>query len=109
VTVASRNINPYQTRDGFGRRVAYARNAILKLGTDALARIYTRKFANCFEMYDGSAVVWALMHEALTGNGLLKNGIERTGSWPHWLEVYEHGQPRDERQLNLFPAPALPA
>jgi hypothetical protein len=102
MTTACRNKNPYQTREGFGRRVAYARKALLKLSADPLARIYTRKFDNCFEMYDGSAVVWALMHEALAANGSLKHGIERTGSWPHWLEVYEDGQPRDERQLNLF-------
>ena len=104
-----KNKNPYPTREGFGRRVGYARKALLKLSADPLARIYTRKFDNCFEMYDGSAVVWALMREALTGNDALKNGIERTGSWPHWLEVYQQGQARDERQLNFFSTPALPA
>ena len=102
------NKNPYQMLEGFGRRVACARKALLRLSADPLARIFTRSFDNCFEMHDGSAVVWALMHEALAGNDDLKQGIERTGSWPHWLEVYKEGQLRDERQLNLFSA-AIPA
>jgi len=73
MTAACKNKNPYQTREGFGRRVAYTRKALLKLSADPLARIYTRKFDNCFEMYDGSAVVWALVREAPTGNGALKH------------------------------------
>jgi hypothetical protein len=49
------------------------------------------------------------MREALTGNDALKNGIERTCSWPHWLEIYEQGQTRDERQLDLFSTSAVSA
>jgi hypothetical protein len=103
--------NPYETRPGFGRRVAYAKAALLKVSADPLAYIYTRKFDDCFEMHDGSAVVWALMREAIGGNDALARGIERMGArvWPHWLSVYEQGQAGDERQLNLFSAAAPPA
>ena len=58
------NKNPYPTRKGFGLRLYHAAKAIRKLGRDPYADIYTRGFDNCFENNDGSAVVWALMHEA---------------------------------------------
>jgi hypothetical protein len=51
-----------------------------------------RGFDNCFEMFDGDAVVWALMHEAAEGrDDALKRGIRNMGAsvWPQWLEVYE--------------------
>ena len=58
--------NPYPRRQGFSLRVANAKRALRRLGRDCLADIYTRGFDNCFEMFDGDAVVWALMREAVT-------------------------------------------
>jgi hypothetical protein len=60
----------------------------------ALANIYTRGFDNCFEMFDGTTVVRALMHEAVSGDVLLERGIGNMGKavWPHWLEVYEQAR-----------------
>jgi hypothetical protein len=98
--------NPYQRRPGFGLRVARAKSALRRLGADCLANIYTRGFDNCFEMFDGDAVVWALMHEAIGGDVLLERGIRNMGKavWPQWLEVYERrGEPApDANQLSLF-------
>ena len=60
--------NPYPRRQGFALRVANAKRALRRLGRDCLADIYTRGFDNCFEMFDGDAVVWALMREAMNGD-----------------------------------------
>ena len=82
--------NPFPTRKGFGLRVANARRALERLGRDCLARIYTRGFDNCFENYDGKAVVWQLMHDALNGNADLERGIRNMGGtcWDDWLALY---------------------
>jgi hypothetical protein len=95
--------NPYQRRAGFGLRVTRAKVALRRLGADCLAPIYTRGFDDCFEMYDGDAVVWALMHEAIGGDVLLERGICNMGK-AVWLEVYERrGEPApDANQLSLF-------
>jgi hypothetical protein len=86
--------NPYPTRKGFGLRVANARRALRRLGEGCLANVYTRGFDACFEMFDGDAVVWALMHAALSGDLVLERGIRNMGDqvWPQWLAVY-HAAP----------------
>jgi hypothetical protein len=98
--------NPYPRRQGFGLRVANAKRALRRLGRDCLAEIYTRGFDNCFEMFDGDAVVWALMREAVTGDEILERGIRNMGKdvWPHWLAVYEQcdGHATESAQLTLF-------
>jgi hypothetical protein len=100
--------NPYPRKPGFGLRVHYAKQALEVYGHDEFAPPYSRAFDNCFEMYDGKAVIWALMHSAIVkNNGDLAEGIRRTGKdvWPHWLEIYEqHGKyaPQQE-QLNFLP------
>jgi hypothetical protein len=84
--------NPYPRKAGFGLRLANAKRALRRLGRDCLANIYTRAFDNCFENFDGDAVVWALMHKAIEGHdAVLERGIRNMGAsvWPHWLEVYE--------------------
>ncbi len=84
--------NPYPTKPGFGLRVHYAKQALEVFGQDEHAPPYSRAFENCFEMFDGDAVVWALMHSAIAkNNGDLAEGIRRMGKdvWPHWLAVYE--------------------
>jgi len=89
--------NPYLTNKGFGLRCLRAQIALEKFGRDQLKRPYTRSFDNCFEMGDGNAVVWSLMHEATNGNDDLKRGIENMGKnvWPHWLDVYHRNdQPK---------------
>jgi len=98
--------NPYERRHGFGLRVACATKALRRLGEDCLANIYTRGFDNCFEMFDGDAVVWALMHAAIGGDVRLERGIRNMGKdvWPHWLEIYEQRgkHATDADQLSLF-------
>jgi len=59
-----RTNNPYPKQIGFGLRLHRAATAIKKLGNDPWAEIYTRGFDNCFEMGDGDAVVFGLMHKA---------------------------------------------
>jgi hypothetical protein len=84
--------NPYPRKRGFSLRVANAGRALRRLGHDCLANIYTRGFDSCFEMHDGSAVVWALMHQAIERqDSVLERGIRNMGVavWPQWLEVYE--------------------
>ncbi|MBL4877079.1 MAG: hypothetical protein JKY10_11380 [Cohaesibacteraceae bacterium] len=77
-------INPYTTHKGFGLRVYRAEHMLrqhaLKLDHD----IHTRTFDNCFEMFDGDAVVFALMDKAKselaqTGSSTLAAGINRVG------------------------------
>ena len=84
-------LNPYETRPGFARRVRTAKKAYEAFGRDYGRRPYSRAVEQCFEMYDGKAVVWALMAEAIGGNADLAEGIKRTGAavWPHWLRVYQ--------------------
>lgn len=74
--------NPYPKQPGFDVRVMRAETAIKQLAHDPHADIYTRSFDNCFEMYDGDAVVFALMHKAYAepdriGRSDLTNGIRQ--------------------------------
>ena len=98
--------NPYPRRQGFAFRVANAKRALRRLGRDCLADITTRGFDSCFEMFDGDAVVWALMREAINGDEVLERGIRNMGKdvWPHWLAVYEQrdGHAKGPMQLPLF-------
>ncbi len=71
--------NPYKTYPGFGLRVHHAQRIILKLGRDRYAEYSERTLDNCFEYYDGSAVVFALMYEAKNGNEILLQGIRNMG------------------------------
>ena len=109
-------INPYPRKKGFGLRVYRAEKAIKKLAADPFANIYSRAFDNCFEMGDGDAVVWALMHKAHQevdpyGQSLLTRGIQemfrRTlggQKYPEdWLKVYRNEEPsKDKCQLSFF-------
>lgn len=70
--------NPYITRPGFASG-SRTQRALSRLGVDCTANIFTRGFDNCFEMYDGDAVVWALMHAALNGDDILAAGIKTAG------------------------------
>jgi len=96
--------NPYPTYKGFGLRVANAKHSIERLGRDCLARIYTRGFDSCFEHYDGKAVIWRLMNDALNGNADLERGIRNLGRncWDEWLAIYHASQPEPDPEL--FPA-----
>jgi len=101
--------NPYPTQPGFGLRVKHAKAVLEIYGQDEFSKPYSRTFENCFEMFDGDAVVWSLMHDAIArNNGDLAEGIKRMGKnvWPHWLEVYEQRgvyAPRHE-QLTFLPS-----
>lgn len=98
--------NPYVTLPGFGLRVANAKRALKRLGSDCTANIFTRGFDNCFEMYDGEAVVWALMDAALNGDDLLAEGIRVAGErmWADWLKLY-----RATATVDLFTADGSPS
>jgi len=91
----SKRLNPYPKRRGFGFRYLRAKALLERYGRDCLAQPYSRSFDNCFEMYDGDAIVWALMRTALrneaSGDPSLAQGIRRLGKsvWPDWLRVYE--------------------
>ncbi|GEM_PF-1829132 len=97
--------NPFPTQKGFVLRVANAKRSLERLGRDGLAHIYTRGFDNCFENYDGKAVIWQLMHDALNGNADLERGIRNMGGtcWEHWLALYNAAQPKLHPDLFLSP------
>jgi hypothetical protein len=76
-------MNPYKIHPGFGNRVSYAANALKRLAegngwtTDRNNGVRDhpsqgRKMDNCFEMWDGDAVVWQLMHRAQTDPVLMR-------------------------------------
>lgn len=74
--------NPYPMRPGFGLRVHRAELALRRLGINPSLDIYRRSLDDCFEMGDGDAVVFALMHKAYTepdskGRSDLSQGIKR--------------------------------
>jgi hypothetical protein len=84
--------NPYPTKPGFGLRVARATRILKRYGmgwSQDECGIYSRAFDNCFENFDGDAVVWALMEKAARDEDIAK-GIRLMGAavWPQWLEVY---------------------
>ena len=85
--------NPYQTLPGFGLRVHQARTAIKKYALDYEARPYSRTYDNCFEMGDGSAVVWQLMRHVINGDEILEQGIRRMGGqlFADWMNIYDPG------------------
>jgi len=104
MSAAVKSPNPYKTHKGFGLRVHRAETAIRKLGLDKYADVHTRGFDNCFEMYDGSAVVFALMAKAKLepdqyGQSPLTQGIQNmfstsldeNGQFPQWEKIYQDG------------------
>jgi hypothetical protein len=102
----SKSRNPYPKQPGFGFRFLRARTALQEFGRNGLARPYSRSFDNCFENFDGHAVVWALMDHALRNEAAddrdLAEGIRRMGKavWPQWLQVYEGHDP--DQPWDLF-------
>lgn len=92
--------NPYCTQPGFGLRVHRARSALKKFAINSADRPTSRSFDNCFEMYDGDAVVWQLMRDVVTGDELLERGIRRMGGqlFADWMNVYDPGT-RERCQL----------
>lgn len=82
--------NPFPKQPGFGLRVLRAKTALRRLGADCMTPIFTRSFDNCFEMYDGEAVVWALMQACAKGDDLLARGIQNAGGtmWDDWLALW---------------------
>lgn len=101
--------NPFPKQPGFSWRVLRAKTALRRLGQDCMANIFTRSFDNCFEMYDGKAVVWALMRACAEGDPLLERGIKNAGGsmWNDWLKLWQANQPpRDEALLPLDPTKA---
>jgi hypothetical protein len=97
-------LNPYPCYPGFGGRVRTAAAALRKRANGD-TDIFTRAFDNCFEMYDGSAVVWALMFDALEMHDTdLKTGIKSMGPalWEDWMKVYRADDiPKQQYELPL--------
>jgi len=56
--------NPYPKQAGFQKRVNFARNALIRYAIDSHYEIFTRAFDDCFEIFDGDAVVFALAERA---------------------------------------------
>lgn len=77
-----KTLNP----DNFKYRVNYAAQCFMK-------GIHSRAFDNCFEMFDGDAVVVALMRRALK-NDKLKQAISK-----NWRELGPLGFPLDWEKL----------
>lgn len=106
--------NPYPKRPGFGLRVHRAEKAIRRYGNDVNFDPYTRAFDNCFEMDDGDAVVFALMHKAYSEANQdlppsLTMGLRRMFSrslsangYPVAWEKIANGQGQPEDQLSLL-------
>ncbi len=86
--------NPFPTQPGFAARVAYAKRALRRFGENYAAAPYSRRFDDCFEMFDGDAVVFALMHATIAGDTLLERGIRNMGAavWPQWSAIHLAGQ-----------------
>jgi hypothetical protein len=96
--------NPYPKQAGFNFRVLNARRALEKLGQDPSARIFTRRFDSYFEMFDGDAVVWQLIHMVRTEKAeLLEKGIKtmcgNAECLQRWNNYYENPQ---KLQSGLF-------
>jgi hypothetical protein len=94
-------MNPYCTHPGFPSRVTHAERCLKLLAegrdrrtSSATGETYSvasdRKFDNCFEMYDGDAVVWELMRRAKF-DPVLMRGIERScgnaAALQHWYRI----------------------
>ncbi|MCB0634219.1 MAG: hypothetical protein KDD15_31020 [Lewinella sp.] len=99
--------NPFPTYKGFGLRVAYAGKALRNYGlnpqkTKVAQCIRSKSFENCFEEFDGDAVVYALMAKVYEQNDhFLKNGIMLLGDalWEDWNRHYWDVK---DRQLSFF-------
>ena len=104
--------NPYSVRPGFSGRVADAAEALRRLASNPLNRasVQARNFDNCFEMWDGNAVIWELVNRAHEGDELLARGIAALGPtvWHDWCEIYEC-RTRGETHARTAPKPRLPA
>jgi hypothetical protein len=94
--------NPYPTRPGFGLRVAHAKKAIKRLAIDSCVNIFTQGFDNCFENFDGDAVVWALMMSAKTDH-LLMSGINRMfgGNPEYWQAIAGTKPDKEQKTFSL--------
>ena len=90
-------LNPYPKQPGFSRRVGHAKRALKKLARHPHQRsvINCRDFDNCFEVGDGDAVVWALMHAAETDAGLSHGIFYLDGGCGYLLKQW--------RRVYLFP------
>jgi hypothetical protein len=85
--------NPYPTCKGFGLRFFHAAACIRRYGrgwSQEEAGMYTRAFDNCFENFDGDAVVWQIVRDAQTDDDLARR-IRLMGEklWPQWQAIYE--------------------
>ena len=88
----------------FGRRVSYAAQRFLTVKTSH--SISTRTFDGCFEMYDGDAVVTALVRRAAR-NPCLYAAIARqwSGTFPQgWLDTATKYRDIPTRGLHLVAA-----
>jgi hypothetical protein len=94
--------NTYPKQEGFQKRVYFARNALIQYAIDSHYDIFTRAFDDCFENFDGDAVVFALAErakkDARNGDNLLLKGMKKVfGNNPDsW------GQKDAKEQLSVF-------
>jgi len=91
--------NPYKKEKGFYNRVNSATNRLLKYGIywniDNYGKLHCRAMDNCFEMGDGSAVVWQLMDKAQSDGELMqdiKNFCGNPECFASWEQTYARNQ-----------------
>ena len=71
-------INPYPTQPGFSKRVAKAIAGFRRFSADGdLRKLHTRSFDDCFDNFDGKALVWALMEAAVTDKDIERHPRDR--------------------------------
>lgn len=104
-------MNPYPTQPGFNLRVAHAERC-LKLLAEGRDRRYhrpiddwysvasDRKMDDCFEMGDGSAVVWELTRRAQS-DPVLRTGIAKMLGNAEAMERWAETAAYRGRQLTL--------
>lgn len=104
-------VNPCPTQEGFELRLAYASKALMQRGVipDYNRGIYEhdltarRAFDNCFENFDGNAVVFALMEKAQRIPQLMAGIVSMGGTMlEDWGRVHAQGRDLLARQLELF-------
>jgi hypothetical protein len=102
-------MNPYPQQPGFSARITHAERCLKLLAEgnhwrtvngDRYSVASDRQMDNCFEMGDGDAVVWELMHRAQT-DAVLKLGIRKScgRALEQWRKIFVYRGPQLELTL----------
>ncbi len=88
--------NPYKKHAGFTARVNKAERIFTTCTPEDLP---PRALDTCFEMYDGDAVAWELMHRCQTGNKKLLAALALHRRLEHFSILYHE---TNRKQPELF-------